>query len=129
MATHHGKEGVIKAGSDVIGEVTGFSLDTTADVVEDTSLSDTAKTYIAGRTGFSGSVDMHYDEADTAQAALLAGTEISFTLLPEGNTTGDESFVGSGIVTSMAVATALDGVVTRTVAFQGTGALTIGTVS
>ncbi len=43
MATHHGKEGVIKAGTDVIGEVTGFSLDTTADVVEDTSLSDTAK--------------------------------------------------------------------------------------
>jgi len=29
----------------------------------------------------------------------------------------------------MAVATALDGVVTRTVAFQGSGALTIGTVS
>ena len=129
MATHHGKEGVIKAGTDVIGEVTGFSLDTTADVVEDTSLSDTAKTYIAGRTAFSGSVDMHYDEADTAQGALLAGTSISFTLLPEGNTSGDESFVGSGIVTSMAVAVALDGVVTRTVAFQGSGALTIGTVS
>ena len=129
MATHHGKEGVIKAGTDVIGDVTGFSLDTTADTVEDTSLSDTAKTYIAGRTGFSGSVDMHYDEADTAQAALLAGTSISFVLLPEGNTTGDESFTGSGIVTSMAVAVALDGVVTRTVAFQGSGALTIGTVS
>jgi len=129
MATHHGKEGVIKAGTDVIGEVSGFSLDTTADVVEDTSLSDTAKTYIAGRTGFSGSVDMHYDEADTAQAALLAGTSISFVLLPEGNTTGDESFTGSGIVTSMTVAVALDGVVTRTVAFQGSGALTIGTVS
>ena len=119
MATHHGKEGVIKAGTDVIGEVTGFSLDTTADTVEDTSLSDTAKTYIAGRTGFSGSVDMNYDETDTGQTALLAGTSISFVLLPEGNTTGDESFTGSGIVTSMAV----------TVAFQGSGALTIGTVS
>lgn len=129
MATHHGKEGVIKAGSTQIGEVKGFSLDTTADVVEDTSLSDSAKTYIAGRTGFSGSVDMHYDESDSAQAGLLAGTSISFTLLPEGNTTGDESFVGSGIVTSMAVAVALDGVVTRTVAFQGTGALTIDTVA
>ena len=129
MATHHGKEGVVKAGSDVIGEVTGFSLDTTADVVEDTSLTDSAKTYIAGRTGFSGSIDMHYDETDTAQAALLSGSTFSFTLLPEGNTSGDESFVGSGIVTSMAVANALDGVVSRTVAFQGTGALTIGTVA
>ena len=46
MATHHGKEGVIKVGSDVAGEVTGFTLETTGDVVEDTQLSDAAKSYI-----------------------------------------------------------------------------------
>ena len=125
---HHGKEGVIKAGSDVIGSVTGFTIDTTADVVEDTSLGNTAKTYLAGRTAYSGSIDMHYDETDTAQETLDAGASISFTLLPEGNSSGDQSFTGSGIVTSMSVGVTLDGVTTRTVAFQGTGALTIGTV-
>jgi hypothetical protein len=125
---HHGKEGVVKAGSDVIGSVTGFSIDTTADVVEDTSLGNSAKTYLAGRTAYSGSIDMHYDETDTAQETLDAGASISFTLLPEGNTSGDQSFAGSGIITSMSVGVSLDGVTTRTVAFQGTGALTIGTV-
>ena len=126
---HHGKEGVLKAGSTVIGGVTGFTIDTTADVVEDTSLGNSAKTYMAGRTAFSGSIDMHYDEGDTAQETLDVGATIAFTLLPEGNTSGDQSFAGSGIVTSMSVGVSLDGVSTRSVAFQGTGALTIGTVS
>lgn len=125
---HHGKEGVLKAGSTVIGGVTGFTIDTTADVVEDTSLGNSAKTYMAGRTAFSGSIDMHYDEGDTAQETLDVGATIAFTLLPEGNTSGDQSFAGSGIVTSMSVGVTLDGVSTRSVAFQGTGALTIGTV-
>ena len=126
---HHGKEGVIKSGSTVIGGVTGFTIDTTADVVEDSSLGNSAKTYMAGRTAFSGSIEMHYDEGDTAQETLDVGSTIVFTLLPEGNSSGDQSFAGSGIVSSMSVGVSLDGISTRSVAFQGTGALTIGTVS
>jgi len=112
-----------------MGGVTGFTIDTTADVVEDSSLGNAAKTYMAGRTAFSGSVEMHYDEGDAAQETLDVGATISFTLLPEGNSSGDQSFAGSGIVSSMSVGVSLDGVSTRSVAFQGTGALTIGTVS
>ena len=126
---HHGKEGVIKCGSDVLGGITGFTIDTTADVVEDSSLGNSAKTYLAGRSAFSGSIDMHYDEGDAPQETLDVGATIAFTLLPEGNTSGDQSFAGNGIVTSMSIGVSLDGVSTRTVAFQGTGALTIGTVS
>ena len=125
---HHGKEGVIKTGSNVTGSVTGFTIDTTADVDEDTSLGNSAKTYLAGRTAFSGSIDMNYDETDASQEEMDVGSSLAFTLLPEGNSTGDQSFSGSGIVTSMSVGVSLDGVTTRTVAFQGTGALTIGTV-
>ena len=128
MATHHGKEGVIKVGSDVAGEVTGFTLETTGDVVEDTQLSDAAKSFIAGRTSFSGSIDMNYDETDTAQENLTVGSTVSFTVLPEGNTSGDQSFTGSGIVTSMGITNGMDAGVTRTVNFQGSGALTKGTV-
>ena len=46
MATHHGKEGVVKAGGTGIGELTGFTLETTADVVEDTQLSDSTKSFL-----------------------------------------------------------------------------------
>ena len=128
MATHHGKEGVVKAGGSGIGELTGFTLETTADVVEDTALTDATKSFVAGRTSFSGSLDMNYDETDSPQQTLTVGSSIDFILLPEGNSSGDESFTGSGIITSMGVTNAMDAVITRTVNFQGTGTLTRGTV-
>ena len=128
MATHHGKEGVVTAGGTGIGELTGFTLETTADVVEDTALTDATKSFVAGRTSFSGTLEMSYDETDAPQQTLTAGSSISFVLLPEGNASGDESFTGTGIVTGMSVSIPLDGITTRSVTFQGTGALTRGTV-
>jgi hypothetical protein len=127
MATHFGKEGVVTAGGTGIGELTGYTLETTADVVEDTQLSDSTKSFVAGRTSFSGTLEMSYDETDSPQQTLTAGTTIAFILAPEGNSTGDETFTGSGIVTGMSVNVTLDGITTRSVTFQGTGTLTRGT--
>tara|TARA_R100000664_G_C2696700_1_gene98640 strand:+ start:298 stop:684 length:387 start_codon:yes stop_codon:yes gene_type:complete len=128
MGTHHGKEGVVTVGGTAIGNVTGFTLDTTHDIVEDTSLDASSKTFKAGRGTFTASIDMNYDETNTQQASLLQGASLSFVFLPEGNDSGDESFSGTGIVTGMSVGVTLDGITTRTVSLQGNGAITIGTV-
>ena len=128
MATHHGKEGVVTAGGTGVGELTGFTLETTADVVEDTALTDATKSFITGRTSFSGTLEMNYDETDSPQQTLTVGSSIAFVVLPEGNTSGDEKFSGTGIVTGMSVTNGMDAVVTRSVTFQGTGALTRATV-
>ena len=128
MATHHGKEGVVTVGGTGVGELTSFTLETTGDVVEDTALTDATKSFVAGRTSFSGTLEMHFDETDSPQTSLTAGSSIAFILLPEGNASGDRSFSGSGIVTGMSVNNSMDAIVSRTVTFQGTGALTIGTV-
>ena len=128
MATHFGKEGVVTAGGTGIGELTGYTLETTADVVEDTQLSDATKSFVSGRTSFSGTLEMSYDETDSPQQTLTAGTTIAFILAPEGNSSGDETFTGSGIVTGMSVNVTLDGITTRSVTFQVTGGLTRGTV-
>jgi hypothetical protein len=128
MATHHGKEGVVTAGGTGVGELTGFTLETTGDVVEDTALTDATKSFVAGRTSFSGTLEMHYDETDSPQQTLTAGSEISFVLLPEGNSSGDESFTGTGIITGMSVTNGMDAIISRSVTFQGTGTLTRGTV-
>jgi predicted secreted protein len=90
-------------------------------------MADAAKTFIAGRTSFSGSLEMHFDEADSVQTQLTAGASITFKLLPEGSSTGDRKFEGASVITGMSVSQPLDGIVTRSVTFQGTGALTIGT--
>ena len=128
MATHHGKEGVVTVGGTGVGELTSFTLETTGDVVEDTALTDSTKSFVAGRTSFSGTLEMHFDETDSPQTTLVAGASISFVLLPEGNASGDRSFTGTGIVTGMSVNNSMDAIVSRTVTFQGTGDLTIGTV-
>ena len=128
MATHHGKEGVVTAGGTGVGELTSFTLETTGDVVEDTALTDATKSFVAGRTSFSGTLEMHFDETDSPQTSLTAGSSIAFILLPEGNSSGDRSFTGTGIVTGMSVNNSMDAIVSRTVTFQGTGALTKSTV-
>ena len=127
MAVHHGKEGEVVVGGTAVGELVSFTLETTGDVVESTKRADSAKTFVAGRTSFSGTLEMHFDETDSAQTQMTAGTTLTFKLLPEGSTSGDRKFEGSGIVTGMSVNQPLDGVVARSVTFQGTGALTIGT--
>ena len=129
MATHHGKEGVVTVGGTAVGELTSFTLETTGDVVEDTALTDATKSFVTGRTSFSGTLEMHFDETDAKQETLLAGASISFIVLPEGNSSGDASYTGTGIVTGMSINNTMDAIVSRTVTFQGTGALTVGTVS
>jgi len=128
MATHHGKEGVVTVGGTAMGEVTSFTLETTGDVVEDTALTDGTKSFVAGRTSFSGTIEMHFDETDSQQETLIAGSSIAFVLLPEGNDSGDASYSGTGIVTGMSINNSMDAIVSRSVTFQGTGALTVGTV-
>ncbi len=69
-----------------------------------------------------------FDETDTSQEECTVGSSLTFTLLPEGDTAGDASYSGTGIVTGMSINSTLDGVVSRSITFQGTGALTVGTV-
>ena len=127
MSVHHGKEGEVVVGGSAVGELVSFTLETTGDVVESTKMSDAAKSFVAGRTSFSGTLEMHFDEADSVQTQLTAGESITFKLLPEGSSTGDRKFEGASVITGMSVSQPLDGIVARSVTFQGTGALTIGT--
>jgi hypothetical protein len=128
MATHHGKDAVVHVGGTSIGKATGFTVDTTHDIVEDTALGNSMKSYVVGRGTFTASIDMNFDDDDTAQGTLVQGSSLSFEFMPEGSGSGEQKLSGTGIVTGMSVGVTLDGVTTRTVTVQGNGGLTIGTV-
>ena len=128
MATHHGKDAVVHVGGTNIGQATGFTVDTTHDVVEDTALGSSMKSYVTGRGTFTATIDMNFDDDDTAQGNLTQCSSLSFEFMPEGSGSGEQKLSGTGIVTGMSVGVTLDGVTTRTVSLQGTGGLTIGTV-
>lgn len=129
MATHAGSEGTVKVGSDAIAEIRSFSLEETADTLEDTTMGDTARTYKSSLTTFTGSVDVFWDETDTAgQGALTIGASVTLNVYPEGDTAGDTYYSGSAIVTGVTRSSSFDGLVEASITVQGSGALTASTV-
>jgi hypothetical protein len=129
MATHVGTSGTVKVGSDAIAEVTGFTLNETSDTVEDTSLTDTAKTYLTLRKDATATVECHWDETDTnGQEALDVGASVTLNLYPEGSDSGDAYYTGTALVTGADVAVSMDGVISRTLNVQFTGGVTHSTV-
>ena len=90
-------------------------------------MGDTARTYQAGLTTWSGSAEAFWDEADTAQTALTAGSSVTLSFYPEGDTTGDTYYSGTAIVTEVSSTAAMDGMVEVSFSFTGSGALTSAT--
>lgn len=130
MATHAGSEGTVKVGSDAIAEIRSFSIEETADTLEDTSMGDAARTYKPSLTNYTGSVDVLWDESDTAgQGGLTIGAEVTLNLYPEGDTSGDTYLTGSAIVTGRSINSSYDGLVEMSISVQGNGALTQTTVA
>ena len=128
MANHTGSEGVVKVGANAIGELRSYSISETAGTIEDSTLTDTAKTYKAGQTTWSGSCDVFWDETDTGQGALTAGSEVTMNFYPEGDAAGDTYKTGTALVTEISISAAIDGMVEASISLQGTGALTETTV-
>lgn len=130
MANHKGSEGVVKVGAVTVAEVRGFEFTQSAETIEDTTLADTEKTFQVGNTEWSGSLSCWWDETDTTgQGALTAGASVTLNLYPEGATTGDKYYTGTALITSLAIANAINGIVSAEFQFKGTGALTLSTAA
>lgn len=130
MANHTGVDGVLKVGTNTVAEVRNWSINETADTLEDTTMNDTSRTYQAGLKSWSGSLTAFWDETDTnGQEALTVGSSATLNLYPEGATTGDIYYSGTAIVNSIGISVPTNGFVERTIGFQGSGALTKGTAA
>ena len=128
MATHLGKEGTVQVGSNSIAEIRSFSIDETIDTVEDTSMGDASKSYLASIKDYSGSIDVLYDETDTnGQTALAVGATVTLNFAPEGTASGDVKLTGSAIVTGKSINSSFDGLIEASISIQGTGGLTTTT--
>jgi predicted secreted protein len=127
MATHTGSEGTIKVSTTVVGELRSYTLEQTADTIEDTSMGDTSRTYKSALKGWSGSASLFFDEADAGQLLLVLGTSVAIKVYPEGASTGDKYYYGDAIITGSNISASFDGMVEAEVTFTGTGVLTLGT--
>lgn len=130
MATHTGSEGTVKVGSNAIAEIRSFSIEETADTLDDTTMGTIARTYKSSLTTFTGTLDVLFDETNTTgQGVLTIGSEVTLNLFPIGETTGDILLSGSAIVTGRSVNSTFDGLVEMSISVQGNGALSQTTVA
>lgn len=130
MAVHKASEGSINVGANAVAEVTDMSIEETADTLESTEMSDAAKSFEVGQTSWSGSLTAHWDETDTnGQETLVNGASFTLNFYPEGAVTGDQFGTGTALVTNVGVSSSNNGLISRSISFQGTGALTWGAVA
>ncbi len=129
MATHKGSEGTVKSGANAIAEIRSYTITETADVLEDTTMGDASRTYLASLKTFSGSIECFWDETDNnGQLTLDVGSSVTINVYPEGSSTGDMYYTGSVIITEKSITASFDGMVEASFSFQGTGALSETTV-
>ena len=127
MANHTGSEGTVHVGTDAISEIKSYSINESMNVIDDSNIGDTAKTFVVGSTEWDGSVDTFFDELDTAQIALTSGASVTIKFYPEGTTTGDKYYTGTALVTGISRSASIDGMVDASYSLKGTGALTLAT--
>lgn len=130
MTTHSGVDGLVQVGGNTVAEIKSFSIDESANPINDSNLNDAAETHLMGRTSWTASIEVQWDETDTTgQEAMTAGASLAVIFLPEGNTSGDVSLSGTASITSRGLAVGEEAVITQTFTLQGNGALTRGTVA
>jgi len=131
MASYEGSNGSVKVldGTGTltaIAQVRSWNISHSRDTVEDTSMGDSFRTHKKGLQSWSGSMDIIFDDAEAAevQTSLNPNTDTVITAewYPDASVVATK-FSGTIIVTEYAVTASYDGLVTASVSFSGTGAL------
>jgi hypothetical protein len=110
MATYKGSDGVVTIGGTAVGEIRSFSVEESADTIEDTAMGDTSRSYKSSLKSFSASIDALFDNDDSGQDALTIGSEVACIFRSQGTGSINQSY---------------DGLVETSFTLQGTGALSI----
>jgi len=133
MAAVTGDAGVVKFGTvdseATVANVTGWSIDISMDTVETTSMGATAyKTFLGGKYSWTGSCEVHWDNADDAgmeafETALLANDLAKQVMLYPGGASVDY-WKGTIAVTGVSMSGSIGDTVKLSVNFTGSGVLT-----
>ena len=130
MAFVHGKDSYFKvASTDLSAYLNSISVSRSADTAETTTFSSGTKTFIAGLKDATITLSGMFDATVYATIAGWLGTSQTWEYGPAGSGSGKVKVSGSGIVTSVEMASAVGEAVTANITMQVSGAVTDGTFS
>lgn len=132
MATNTGSSGVVKlqvAGTpaSLVGEVRSYTIETSADTIEDSSMGNVARTYKTGLETSTASIEVYWDATDPQQLVIDPRASLDFEIYPTGTGAGEKYYTGGGIVTSKSITASFDGMVEASFAIQVSGTVTEAT--
>lgn len=132
MATNTGSSGVVKlqvAGTSVavVGEVRSYTIESSADTIEDSAMGDVARTYKSGLETSTISLECYWDDSDAQQLVIDARSSLDVEIYPTGTGTGEKYYTATGLVTSKSITASFDGMVEASFAIQVNGAVTEAT--
>lgn len=108
MSTATGNSGVLSFGGSDITELKSWSLEESAEQIDDTAMGDTNRTSKSGLPTANGTIEVHYDEADSVQEGMDAGTNGALILYPKGNASGQPRITLTVQITGRSTSGAID---------------------
>lgn len=133
MALLTGNDGKVRVGSTDLAAVRNFSIETSADTIETSTMGTDVRTYVKGMSTWSGSADIFFDETETntlkdtlnvcGSAHAVGGSATAVKLVLADGGGDDKWFSGNVLITGFTVNSSMDGMVEASISFQGTGAL------
>ena len=122
MAYFHGSKGQVKIGGGTIGQCTAWSYDSSIDTYDATVMGSTttAKSYGAGLTDGSGTVDFKFDtEHGDVLASMTAGSAVILKLYYNADGATKYFMTGTVLINSWSVSGGVDDVYNGSFGFQG----------
>ena len=127
MSTTVGNDGAVTVGGAAPGETARYSVNESADPVEDTALGDTNRTHKPGLATIEGSIEVHWDKGDAQQTslynALASGATIVLVLMHEGIASGKARWTVSVTVIGVETAVEFNEIVNSTLRWTAQGTL------
>ena len=127
MAVRHGKDGVVKQGSNTIASVTSWKMSEKAATADKSAMGDTYESHLVGLLSGDGSIDCLLDPSDTAQEALTIGASVTLNLYPQGTTTGLKYLTFTATIVSLDFAGSLTEPSKRSFGFKANGTISWST--
>jgi len=114
MTTETGNLGSLSFAGSAITELKSWTLEGAAEQVDDTAMGDLVRTSKAGLPNANGTIEVHYDEADSVQESMDAGTTGVLILYPKGNITAKPRITLTVQITSRGQSGAIDEILPQT---------------
>lgn len=132
MAVYHGSAGALSVGGTTVAQVQEWSVTHNAEMVETTSLAQSARTFSKGLESFEGSAEVIMVSDGTSgfkdfNSDLKTGAEVSAIFFVDSSSGTDVELSGTVLISSVETTTTFDDIARMSISFTGTGGLTVDT--